>query len=65
MSEPIKGYVSASIQAGTIEATATKPNHIGQQVAMTGSGVMIYIRPEVARQWIGVLTEIATNETSD
>jgi len=61
MSDPekVSGEITAAIQAGHIEATATKPNHIGQQLAMAGSGIHIYITPDVARQWIGVLTPIA------
>lgn len=59
MSDKVRGQVTAAIHAGHIEATATKPNHIGQQVAMAGSGVHIYITPDVAKQWIGVLETIA------
>ena len=55
----IRGQVTATIMAGHIEATTTKPNNIGQQVVMAGSSVHIYITPNVARQWIGVLEQIA------
>jgi hypothetical protein len=60
----IVGQVQASVVAGHIEATATKPNNIGKQVAMTGSGVMFYFTPDVARQWIGVLETIAAKDSN-
>ena len=55
----IRGQVTAAIIAGHIEATNTAPNKIGQQIAMAGSGVMLYITADVARQWLPVITQIA------
>jgi len=59
-----EGTVGVSITAGHIAAT-DQPMHpvIGQQIVMgTGVDFMLHIRPEVARQWIGVLSEIAEAE---
>lgn len=57
--EKIPGQVHATIVAGSIEATATPPSpRIGNQIVMAGTGVHIYITPDVARQWIGVLESI-------
>ena len=55
----IPGQVSVGVIAGHIEATSTAPNSIGQQVKMAGSSVMFYIKPEVAKQWLPVITKIA------
>ena len=55
----IKGHVSVSVLAGHIEATG-RPIHwdIGQQVRM-GDDLHFHITPEIAAQWIPVLTKIA------
>jgi hypothetical protein len=58
------GQLHLTVIAGTIEATDIEPSpNIGQQIRMPGSGVLIYITPDIARQWIGVLENI-TAETS-
>jgi hypothetical protein len=61
MSALTDGTVGVSITAGHIAAT-DQPRHpvIGQQVVMgTDAAFMLHITPDVARQWIDVLTPIA------
>lgn len=53
------GSVSVSVLAGHIEVAAIDPNErIGQQVRMSDD-LYFHIKPDVARQWIGVLETIA------
>lgn len=54
--------ISAGILAGAIEATGNVGPLIGHQVNMTGSDIRIYITPEIARQWLPVLAQIAAAE---
>jgi hypothetical protein len=50
--------VSVSVVAGHINATSQPPHpQIGQQVKM-GDNLYMHITPDVARQWIDVLTTI-------
>jgi hypothetical protein len=51
--------LSVSVVAGDIKAT-TQPSRedIGQQVRM-GDDLYFHIKPEVAAQWLPVLTKIA------
>jgi len=61
MTTTTEGTVGVSITAGHIAAT-DQPLHpvIGQQIVMgTGVDFMLHITPDVARQWIGVLEQIA------
>lgn len=61
MSALTEGTVGVSITAGHIAAT-DQPMHpkIGQQVSMgTDAKFMLHITPDVARQWVGVLSKIA------
>ncbi|HCF99593.1 MAG TPA: hypothetical protein DEV93_03515 [Chloroflexi bacterium] len=53
------GHVSVSVRAGHITATS-QPIHpqIGKQVEM-GNDMYFHITPEVAAQWLPVLTKIA------
>lgn len=53
--------VSVSISAGPIEATPNATPLAGQQVRM-GDNLLLYIKPEIARQWIDALTPIAAKE---
>ena len=51
--------VYVSIEAGHLTPTPTPPSQLlGQQVQMDGSPVLLYITPEIARQWIETLTTI-------
>ena len=51
--------VYVSIEAGHLTPTPTPPSQLlGQQFQMDGSPVLLYIRPEIVRQWIEVLTTI-------
>lgn len=60
MIQPTDGYITATINAGHISKTSTPPSpKIGQQLQMNGATIHIYITPEVARQWVGVLETIA------
>lgn len=56
------GHISIAVVAGDIRAT-TQPVEpkLGQQVRM-GDTLFFHIKPEVARQWIGVLEPIAKEE---
>ncbi|GAP53849.1 hypothetical protein AHiyo6_04140 [Arthrobacter sp. Hiyo6] len=64
--DEVFGYISASIVAGHIKATKSAAiSNIGKQVAMSGSTTMLYIKPDVARQWIGVLEQIAEGGAAD
>ena len=51
------GLISTSINAGHINATGNS-NETGHQLRM-GYGLFIHITPDVAAQWIDVLTPIA------
>ena len=54
------GRIDVSIEAGHLKPTITPPSPaLGKQVEMDGSNVLLYIRPEIARQWIATLTPIA------
>ena len=53
------GSVNASIMAGDLEATGNRAQLSGHQLIMAGSNIMIYIQPDVARQWLPVLAKIA------
>lgn len=60
MTKPTEGYITAAIQAGHISKTSNPPGpKIGQQVSMAGATTYIYITPEVARQWLPVIQQIA------
>jgi hypothetical protein len=60
MSNRTTGDLSVSVIAGHIEATSQPPHpEIGQQVKMGDSRLYFHIKPDVARQWIGVLESIA------
>jgi hypothetical protein len=51
--------VSVSVVAGHIDTTSQPPHpQIGQQVKM-GDNLYMHITPDVAQQWIDVLTGIA------
>ena len=57
-----KGIVTVSILAGHIQATHVKAHPlIGKQLAI-GDDIHVHITPDVARQWIGVLEQIAATE---
>lgn len=60
--KPGAGSIQTAILAGYIEPTQTVPNHIGQQMTMRGSSTILYITPEVARQWIQALEPIAEQD---
>ena len=52
--------VYVSIEAGHLTPTPTPPSVLlGQQFQMDGSPVLLYITPEVAKQWLTVLKTIA------
>lgn len=53
--------VSVSISAGPIEATPNVTPVSGQQIRM-GDNLLLYIKPDVAKQWIDTLTPIAAKE---
>lgn len=53
------GRAFVGIHAGDLEATTTPPTLSGQQAVMKGSGITFYFTPDVARQWIEVLTKIS------
>ncbi len=54
-----EGIVGVSIIAGHIRTTGQPVSRIGQQVFMGGGiDLSIHITPEIARQWIDVLTTI-------
>ena len=55
----MNGIVSAMIVAGPIENTGHSIPDLGQQLSMDHTRVMLYITPTMARQWIGVLEQIA------
>lgn len=55
------GRVSVSISAGPIEATPNATTTTGQQVRM-GDNLLLYIKPDVAKQWIDTLTPIAAKD---
>ena len=53
------GSIYVSVNAGHIKAANLPPHEIiGQQVRM-GDDLYFHITPDVARQWIGVLTTVA------
>jgi hypothetical protein len=55
--------LSVSVVAGDITATTQPPREdIGQQVKM-GDDLYFHIKPDVARQWIGVLESIAAKDS--
>ena len=57
------GAVSVSIVAGPIKATGTGNPASGHQIKMGDDGrVFIHITTDMARQWIGVLEQIAEAE---
>jgi len=54
------GRINVSIEAGYLKPTVTPPSPaLGKQVEMDGSNVLLYITPEVAKQWLAVLKTIA------
>ena len=54
------GRINVSIEAGHLKPTITPPSpQLGKQVEMDGSNVLLYITPEVAKQWLTVLKTIA------
>ena len=54
------GRINVSIEAGHLKPTITPPSPaLGKQVEMDGSNVLLYITPEVAKQWLTVLETIA------
>ena len=54
------GRINVSIEAGHLKPTITPPSPaLGKQVEMDGSNVLLYITPEVAKQWLTVLARIA------
>lgn len=56
----VSGSVGVSVVAGYIEATSTKRTAVGQQVGMAGtSSVYFYITPDVAKQWLPLITRLA------
>lgn len=56
----MSGRIETTIIAGAIKSTGTPMSaRIGQQVRMPGSDALIYITPEIAKQWISVLETIA------
>lgn len=59
MSDSKNGSISVSLLAGNITAT-TRPLHpeIGQQIRMNDD-FYFHITPEVAAQWLPVITKIA------
>lgn len=60
MSALTEGKLSAVIHLGAISKSSTGPTRIiGQQCYMEGMSGVLYVTPEVARQWIGVLETIA------
>ena len=57
--------ITAIIHLGDIEKTSTTSGRlVGHQLVMEGLGGFIYVTPEVAAQWIPILTAIA-NEKSN
>jgi hypothetical protein len=52
------GLISTSINAGQIKSTGNGNSKTGHQLRM-GYGLFIHITPDVAQQWIDVLTPIA------
>lgn len=55
-------YPSVSIVAGPIEPAANPVGILGHMLKMHGGATYITITPETARQWIGVLEQIAASE---
>jgi len=54
------GRINVSIEAGHLKPTITPPSPaLGKQVEMDGSNVLLYITPEVAKQWLTILETIA------
>lgn len=56
------GMIDVTIMAGPIEATGNHTPRIGHQLRMDGLGAQfthLYINPDIAAQWIAVLTPIA------
>lgn len=55
-----KGDVSVSLTLGDISPTQTPYlGGVGKQCWIAGASTLVYIKPEVAQQWIPVLQEIA------
>lgn len=48
------GVISVSIRAIPLQRAATS-----EEMLLMGPGLYLHITPEIARQWIGVLEEIA------
>lgn len=60
MNKPAGSIINVSINAGNIEATGHSNPDSGHQLMMVGNTIsFIHIKPDVARQWIGVLETIA------
>jgi len=57
------GWASVSIHAGPIRLTGHQSVMAGHQIAM-GYRVTLNMQPEIAAQWIEVLSEIAEGNTS-
>jgi ribosomal 50S subunit-recycling heat shock protein len=55
---PTKGWAAVSIHAGPIEVTGRSSIQAGAQVNM-GDYLTLNIKPEVAAQWLPVITAIA------
>ncbi|MFS2091045.1 hypothetical protein [Paenarthrobacter nicotinovorans] len=59
MSERIPGYISVTLVAGTLTRTGNGNAETGHQLQMAGAANFFHIQPEVAAQWVEVLTPIA------
>lgn len=57
-------YPSVSIVAGPLTLPRDPYGTLGHMLKMHGGATYITITPEIAKQWIGVLETIASNETS-
>jgi hypothetical protein len=55
-------YPSVSIVAGPLTPAANPLGVLGHMLKMHGGAAYITITPETARQWIGVLEQIAGPE---
>lgn len=54
-----EGHVSASIHAGPLEDSGQPTTSVGHMFHMGSGSLYIHITPELAAQWIDVLTPIA------
>jgi hypothetical protein len=61
-----QGHMRVLVVAGPIELSVHPAQPLsGKQVLMGNSGLSLHITPEVAKQWLPVIAEIAGNSAPE